>query len=91
MRTTFVGQYSQPLGFHDMHGNVPEWTQYDDYPSSAVTDPGVGIELVRVLRGGSWHRRDDLRSKRSLSSRIRFDALGFVLVSFQASKPRMWR
>ena len=92
MRTTFVGQYAaNPWGFHDMHGNVSEWTAdwYDDYPSGAVTDPeGPASGSFRVLRGGSWRTGGtNLRSaKRSaLLPRIRFDALGFR-VGFLPSK-----
>ena len=59
-RTTDVGQYAaNPWGFHDMHGNVPEWCAdwYGDYPTGAVTDPVAALGYsysYRAARGGSW-------------------------------------
>ncbi|MEY2989273.1 MAG: hypothetical protein RLZZ163_189, partial [Actinomycetota bacterium] len=55
-----VGQkLANTLGFHDMHGNVLEWTGdwYSDtyYSTSPDMDPpGPNSGVVRVLRGGSW-------------------------------------
>jgi len=57
--TTPVGKYpSNPWGFHDMHGNVREWSA-DWYGftdrSGAVTDPeGLASGISRVVRGGAW-------------------------------------
>jgi formylglycine-generating enzyme required for sulfatase activity len=45
-----------PLGLHDLHGNVWEWCQdrYGFYSPVAITDP-IGFESeLRVARGGSW-------------------------------------
>ena len=55
---TPVGSYpANPWGFHDLHGNVWEWTQdwYALYPQGTVTDPlGPPSGELRVIRGGSW-------------------------------------
>ena len=58
--TAPVGSFAaNPLGFHDMGGNVAEWT-HDLYtvqpPATAVAvDPAAGgAGTVRVIRGSSW-------------------------------------
>lgn len=51
------GKASNPLGFHDMAGNVWEWVNdwSGTYPASAQTNPtGPASGSYRVLRGGSW-------------------------------------
>ena len=58
--TAPVGSFAaNALGFHDMGGNVAEWT-HDLYtvqpPATAVAvDPAAGgVGTVRVIRGSSW-------------------------------------
>jgi sulfatase modifying factor 1 len=57
--TTDVGKYpANAWGFHDMHGNVWEWTAdwWGGFPTGAVSDPvGPAVGSGRVLRGGSWN------------------------------------
>jgi formylglycine-generating enzyme required for sulfatase activity/uncharacterized ferredoxin-like protein len=56
-----VGQKKpNPLGLHDMHGNVPEWCwdHYDPdyYKDSRSSDPpGSSKGTTRVHRGGAWN------------------------------------
>ena len=63
-RTHNVGE-KQPNGWglFDMHGNVWEWCQdwYHDSYSGAPADGSAwlgGVQLYRVLRGGSWGNKD---------------------------------
>jgi len=53
------------LGIYDMSGNVWEWCsdyyKSSFYASSPASDPFCSISTpYRVLRGGSWHYRDEL-------------------------------
>ena len=74
------------LGLYDMSGNVWEWCYdywYDDYPSSAQTNPtGPTTGSLHVIRGGSWdvlalNCRCASRSRRQTS--VKASYLGFRL------------
>jgi formylglycine-generating enzyme required for sulfatase activity len=58
-QTQAVGRKkANPLGLHDLHGNVNEWCQDDKrkYAKEKVTDPqGPRAGENRAFRGGSWH------------------------------------
>jgi formylglycine-generating enzyme required for sulfatase activity len=92
--TTDVGKYpANAWGFHDMHGNVWEWTAdwfEENYPTGKVTNPtGPADGSYRVLRGGSCY--DAANSARS-ANRLRtgpaisYDILGFRLSLRPASQ-----
>ena len=59
--TTEVGKFpANPLGLHDMHGNVWEWCldhwheNYEGAPTDGRAWVTGGDDLFRVVRGGSW-------------------------------------
>lgn len=86
-KTLDVGSYPpNSWGFHDMHGNVWEWTAdkfQDSYPSSAVINPsGPNYGILRVSRGGSWNNtKEFLRSAQRYynTPKHRNETLGFRL------------
>ncbi|MFM7613073.1 MAG: formylglycine-generating enzyme family protein, partial [Synechococcales cyanobacterium] len=65
-RTMYVNSlYPNPWGLYHIHGNVFEWVEdyfHDNY-EGAPTDGSAwltgGNQLLRVLRGGSWHNLSD--------------------------------
>jgi hypothetical protein len=73
-KTTDVGKYpANAWGFHDMHGNVWEWTAdwFLEFTSDAVSDPvGPTDGSVRVRRGGSWFH---LANSANSAFRSRYD------------------
>ncbi len=77
------GKLANGYGFHDMLGNVWEWTadRYGDYSAASVTDPkGATSGSYRVQRGCYWgYGADTLRaSNRGMSSSVgRFGNIGF--------------
>jgi formylglycine-generating enzyme required for sulfatase activity len=73
--TRVVGQkLPNPLGFHDMHGNVWEWVNdwyaADYYSQSPGIDPlGSSTGSQRVLRGGGWYTQSTSMQCRSSKRR----------------------
>jgi len=85
--TTIVGSFpANAWKLHDMHGNVAEWCQdwFGSLPRGAVVDPsGPKMGTARIIRGGSWLKRDeDCRSytRSSLPPSTRLYCVGFRLV-----------
>lgn len=88
--TANVGSFgANALGFHDLGGNVAEWTT-DLYvvqpPSTAVAvDPlGAGAGNVRVIRGSSWRHATvtELRAAHRDYGDGRRDDLGFRIARY---------
>lgn len=91
-QTVSVGLYKpNAWGFHDMHGNVAEWTSnwFSSYLSfremllRRKTNPlGPKTGTQKVFRGGAWSsQKDRLRSSKreAISPRNRMSSLGFRL------------
>ena len=80
-----------PVGLHDMHGNVFEWCSdwYDDSLPGGTDPVGPDYGSYRVFRGGSWWRdpgrcRSALRLSHVPSSR--FYDLGFRVARSQSAQ-----
>ncbi len=87
-----VGQKAaNPWGFHDLLGNVYEWTgdRFGEYPKGGLYDPlGPLHGSYRVSRGGSWHSRaQDVRAayRRGPLLSLRDEDLGFRLARGQSA------
>lgn len=84
---------ANPVGLHDMLGNVYEWCEdwFGPYDSGVSHDPsGPNTGAVRVLRGGSW--RGDAWSVRAANRGAyppgyAYDYLGFRLARGQEPSP----
>ena len=87
--TRLVGTKNANLwGFHDMHGNINEWTD-DDWSSdhtahSRTQEPQVHDGSMRkVVRGGAWYTESDAcrsSARRSALIDSRKDGIGLRLV-----------
>ncbi len=87
------GRVTQPVatqppnawGFHDLHGNVLEWTAdaMAPYPTSEITDRQVTSGAQRVARGGAWcSEPNDCRSasRSAFMAKAHLPYLGFRVV-----------
>jgi formylglycine-generating enzyme required for sulfatase activity len=88
--TAPVGSFApNPLGFHDLGGNVSEWTSdlYTVQPATtaAAVDPVAGGPgAVRVIRGSSWRHATvtELRAAYRDYGDRRRDDLGFRIARY---------
>ncbi len=92
-KTVPVGSFPpNPLGLHEIAGNVQEWTQdwVEDLPKKDVIDPAGGkprqseIELGigKITKGGSWDDSAEFcfpNMRISLTPSVKSNIIGFRL------------
>ncbi|MEP7127059.1 MAG: formylglycine-generating enzyme family protein [Byssovorax sp.] len=87
------GKQPNPLGLHDMLGNVYEWCEdrYGEYNATTAMDPrGPDVGSNRVFRGGSWSSQAGyVRAASHLGGdpSLRAAYLGFRLARSQPRNP----
>lgn len=77
-------------GFHDLHGNVAEWTAdgLESYQTAVVTDPEPVSGGHPVIRGGSFaDDPEDCRAARRDYAKKASERIGFRFVCREPPKP----